>query len=304
MAVDTLDTFVETRQPKGLNIRALGTFVVCGAERSEQDPRARFLEKHAEALGQYEMDLMALDINTLDGPDAFNDICERDWQFYSKVRSAITEAAKSNEDTGGNVVLLTDRDKTVWEGVFPDVALRVAYKAAVDDAYEEIGERLRVGELTSLRDKRGESVVARMANIDPRLVDTEFIIDTRSYLRAHPEVGQILDNDDEEEILTYLEGTIRPEIIKATRDGELELSSWYDPDGKHLVLQDLVSFFKRTGSDTRLVFVDDMVTATVINPEEVIGVHVGPEMQNHDDFRPRHPAGMLAKVLEAAGVKQ
>lgn len=200
------------------------------------------------------------------GNPTAEEVREREQQFALKVTLAGIFMAKRNP---GIVTLLPDVDQTFTED--EGRTIRPAFPYALNLLHQRLKNSLEVGLLTSIPQSRVNEMLPKYFKGVTALVNPEFAISSKSREATDPHVVQALADKD----LSSVEKIVDPEIIKGTQEKTLS-DIWFG--SKLIILQQLA----QQHSDRSFVFIDDLIWAGVIRDDhrQVLGVWVGPEMQN------------------------
>lgn len=243
----------------------------------------------AEQIGAFTTQLA--EITGIEQP--YEDVYDRELRFFNKVYDVVMRMSMGHNK---KVRVYPDIDQTLVEGLGQGLVVRPAFPWVAARLYEDLGDRLQVGALTTLKNHSSMYDVL-FADVKPDIIDPNSLLCTREYNFSPKQAGLLNGEDNDAARLQNIEHLIDPVLVAATKRGLLQLQYWHDPDGKLEILDDQLKKAEHTGD--RLVFIDNLPTAYALrsNDPRFRAICVANEVQN-DFFRMANRAGL--ERLEAA----
>lgn len=211
---------------------------------------------------------------------------QNEFNYFIKVYSAYATMYRRHS---GRVTIMTDVDKVVSDykpGTqnFEEEGrvIRPTFRMALDALARKFPNDPELGFLTTIRTELliqdDQPLAEAMPEIDDasEYVDRSLILDSRTIDK--PELHKLVYDSNDETMLRRVESIIDPEIIAATRRGNLPIGKWYS--AKLVILADLLQNPKY--ADRAFVFIDDYVDAAILRSDHprIVGVNVANEAQN------------------------
>ena len=212
-------------------------------------------------------------------------ILEREEAWFDKVYAVGMKMADGNEDP---VEFFFDVDETISDFDADDNrVMRPAFRRVVDVLHAELGDRLRVGVLTTMD---AQWVLEHcLRDIDPEVISPEDILDVQTYARQARPAGADEEesrNELREVSIERLVDILNPELYEAIANGILDPETVYS-EGKLETISELYKYAllrRALGYRTdraRIMFVDNMPYSAMLSQTNpyVMGVNVGAEIQ-------------------------